>query len=718
MKTYETDQIRNIALLGNSGSGKTTFAESMLLNGGIIDRRGTVDAKNTASDYRQIEQENENSLYSTVLYTEFKDRKINILDTPGLDDFVGGVISSLHIADTGIMMLSANNGVEVGTEIQFRHSEAAGNALIFVVNGLDTEKANFDKAIEMMRESFGSNIVLVQFPVNEGTGFNSVIDVLTMKMYKYGAGGGAAEILDIPADLKDKANELHNELVEKAAENDDGLMELFFENESLTEDEMRKGIKLGLIQRGIFPVFCASAKNDMGVARIMEFIVNAAPAPNDMPAAVNSKEEEIKCDASGPASIFMFKAALEEHIGEVNYFKVMSGKVSEGNDLINTSTSNKERITQIYVSAGKKREKVPTMMAGDIGAAVKLKSTKTNHTLNAAGQDWSFSAISFPEPKFRTAIKPLSEGEEEKLGEALTRMHEEDPTIIIEYSKELKQIIIHGQGEYHLNILKWHLDNEYKVETEFLPPRIPYRETITRIAQADYRHKKQSGGAGQFGEVHLVIEPYKEDAPDPTSYKVNGKELKINVRNKDVHDLPWGGKLVFYNCIVGGSIDARFLPAILKGIMEKMEEGPLTGSYARDIRVSVYDGKMHPVDSNEISFKLAGRNAFSMAFKAAGPKIMEPVYEVEILVPSDRMGDVMSDLQGRRGIVLGMSSEKGFEKISAKVPLAEMNKYSTALSSLTNGRAMYSMRFSEYTQVPGDLQEELLKAYEAEQEEE
>ena len=715
MKTYQTDQIRNISLLGNSGSGKTTFAECMLLNGGVIERRGSVENKNTASDYNSIEHENENSIYSTLLYTEFKGKKINILDTPGLDDFVGGIISSLNPTDTAMMLINASNGIEVGTEIQFRHTETFNKSLVFVINGLDSEKSNFDKTVELMKERFGSNVVLVQFPVNEGTSFNAIIDVITMKMYKFPPTGGNPEILDIPDEYKDRSDELHNELVEKAAENDDGLMELFFENESLTEDEMRKGIKLGLIERGIFPIFCTSAKNNMGVARVMEFIVNAAPAPNELPSPSNTKEDEVVCDTSGKTSLFVFKTSIEEHIGEVNYFKVMSGEVSEGMDLINTINSNKERISQIFVSAGKKREKVSKLNAGDIGATVKLKATKTDHTLNASGQNWSYEPIKFPEPKFRTAIKALSESDDEKLGEAMSRMHVEDPTIIIEYSKELKQIIIHGQGEYHLNILKWHLDNEFKIEVEFLSPKIPYRETITKIAQADYRHKKQSGGSGQFGEVHLIIEPYIENAPDPVKYKAKGKELKVNVRNKDVYDMPWGGKLVFYNCIVGGSIDARFLPAIMKGIMEKMEEGPLTGSYARDIKVAVYDGKMHPVDSNEISFKLAGRNAFSMAFKEAGPKIMEPIYDVEIFVPSDRMGDVMSDLQGRRGIVLGMSSEKGFEKISAKVPLAEMNKYSTSLSSLTNGRAMYSMKFSEYAQVPGDLQLDLLKAYEEEQ---
>jgi len=718
MKTYKTNDIRNIVLLGNSGSGKTTFAEAMLFNGGVIDRRGEVENKNTVSDYNSIEQENGNSIFSTVLYTELKGHKINLIDTPGLDDFSGGVISSLHVADTGIMIVSASNGVEVGTEIHFRHTENSEKGLIFVINGLDHEKSNFEKTIEMMKESFGSNIIMVQFPVNEGTGFDSIIDVITMKMYKFPAGGGTPKALEIPEEHKSRAEDLHNELVEKAAENDEPLMELFFENESLTEDEMRKGIKLGLLQRGIFPVFCASAKNNMGIQRIMEFIINAAPAPDELPAVKNKEGKDIPCDASGPASLFVFKTSFEEHIGEVNFFKMMSGTISEGNDLINMTTSNKERISQIFVSAGKKREKVSSMSAGDIGATVKLKSTKTNDTLNVSNQNWSFDPIRFPDPKFRTAVKAISESDDEKLGEALSRFHEEDPTYIIEYSKELKQIIIHGQGEYHLNILKWHLDNEFKIPTEFQLPKIPYRETITRIAQADYRHKKQSGGAGQFGEVYLVIEPYKEGAPDPTMYKINGKEIKISVRDKDEQDLPWGGKLVFYNCIVGGSIDARFLPAILKGVMEKMEEGPLTGSYARDIRVAVYDGKMHPVDSNEISFRLAGRNAFSMAFKQAGPKIMEPIYDVEILVPSDRLGDVISDLQGRRGIVQGMSSEKGFEKIAVRVPLAEMNKYSTALSSLTNGRAVYTMKFAEYAQVPGDLQEELLKAYEEEQKEE
>ncbi len=716
MKTYQTNQVKNIALLGNSGSGKTTLAEAMLLEGGVISRKGSVDQRNTASDFREIEQENERSIYSSLLYTEYADHKINILDAPGADDFIGGVVSSLRVSDVALMVINVQNGVEVGTEVHQRYTDKTNTPVVYVINQCDHDKANFEKTLESLKERFGSKVAQLQFPVNAGPAFDSIVDVLQMKLYKYPKDGGKPTVSDVPDDVKAQAEELHAELVEKAAENDESLMELFFENDSLSEDEMRKGISAGLISNGISPVLCTSVEKNMGVGRLLEFITNVFPSPCDMEGEKTADGKEIKCDPSGDTTLLVFKSEYESHIGEINYFKVLSGTVTEGMDLSNNSTRTKERLSQIFAVAGKTRNKVDKLYAGDLGATVKLKNTKTNNTLST-NTSLIMAPTDFPEPRYRTAVKPLTEGDEEKLGEALTRTHEADPTVRVEYSKELKQIILGGQGEHHLNIVKWHLDNTYKVETEFVPPRIPYRETITKVAQADYRHKKQSGGAGQFGEVHLVIEPYQEGAPDPSMFKVNGKEIKMSIRNKDEIDLEWGGKLVYYNCIVGGSIDARFLPAILKGIMEKMEEGPLTGSYARDIRVFVYDGKMHPVDSNDISFKLAGRNAFREAFKNAGPKIMEPVYEVEVLVPADRMGDVMSDLQGRRAIVQGMSSEKGFEKITAKVPLAEMNKYSTALSSLTGGRAMYSMKFAEYTQVPPDVQEQLLKAYQAEESE-
>jgi len=716
MKTYSTGQIKNLVIVGNSGSGKTTLAEAMLFEGGVIERRGDVESKNTVSDFKEIEQNNTCSVFSTLLYTLYNDNKINLIDVPGLDDFVNGVVAALAVTDTALMVVNAQNGIEVGAEIHGRYLANANKSIIFVVNQLDHEKSNWDKTIESIKERFGTHAVLVQYPVNAGSGFDSIIDVLTMKLYKYPKDGGKPQILDIPADQKDQADSIQAALIERAAESDESLMELFFANDTLSPDELQKGIKAGLLQRGLFPVVCVSAKRNIGVGRLLEFITQVAPSPNDIPAPV-VESKVIKCDPAGQATLFVYKSAVETHIGEINYFKVMAGEIKEGMDLTNNSTQNKERLAQLFVVAGKNRTKVPNMFAGDLGATVKLKATKTNQTLSM-DTGLKFPAIVFPEPKYRTAIRTLSEGDDEKLGEALQRMHFEDPTIHIEYSKELKQIILSGQGEYHLNILKWHLDNIFKIGTEFLTPKIPYRETITKYAVADYRHKKQSGGSGQFGEVHLVIEPHKEGTPDTAMFTIDGKDQKMSLRDKEEISLPWGGKLLFFNCIVGGSIDARFLPAILKGLMEKIETGPLTGSYARDIRVYVYDGKMHPVDSNEISFKLAGRNAFSLAFKKASPKILEPVYQVDVLVPGDRMGDVMSDLQGRRAIVLGMSSEMGFQKIIAKVPLAEMNKYSTALSSLTGGRAMYSMKFLEYEPVPGNIQDELLKAYEAEEKEE
>jgi elongation factor G len=718
MKVYSTDQIKNISLLGSSGSGKTTLAEAMLYEGGVISRRGDVDSKNTVSDYNRVEHEYGYSVFSSVLFTEWLGKKLNIIDCPGSDDFINGAITSLSVTDTAIMLLNATQGVEVGTENLFRYTDTYHKPVIFVVNQLDHEKANYEGTVENIYETFSKKAIIVQYPVNIGTGFNAVIDVLKMKMYQWGPNGGEPQILEIPADEKDKADELHNALVEAAAENDESLMELFFEQGTLNEDEMRRGMRKGMIARDLFPIFCVSAAKDMGVRRLMEFLGNIVPFVSEMAKPKTMKGIEVNPDASGPASIFVFKTSIEPHLGEVSYFKVMSGKVIEGMDLVNINRDAKERLSQLYCVAGSNRQKVSELVAGDIGATVKLKETKTNHTLNVKGCDHHFEPIKYPNPKYRVAIKAANESDDEKLGEILNRIHEEDPTILIEYSKELKQIIIHGQGEFHLNTMKWRIENIDKIAIEFLNPKIPYRETITKQARADYRHKKQSGGAGQFGEVHMIIEPYTEGMPLPTVYKFNGQEFKMSVRDTDEVELPWGGKLVFHTCIVGGTIDSRFMPAILKGLMEKMEEGPLTGSYARDIRVCVYDGKMHPVDSNEISFKLAGRNAFRAAFKEAGPKILEPVYDVEVRVPSDRMGDVMSDLQGRRAIIEGMSSEKGFEVIKAKVPLKEMNKYSTSLSSITGGRAFYTMKFAKYDKVPPEIQEQLLATYEAEQKEE
>ncbi len=717
MKIYNTQNVRNVVLLGSSKSGKTTLAETMMFEGKVIDRRGSIEAKNTISDNTEIEQIYQRSIYSTLLYTEFLDNKFNIIDTPGSDDFVGGVYSAFSVAETGIMLVNATQGVEVGTEIMARHAEKHQKPLIVAVNQLDHEKQDWHMAVDSLKQAFGNKIVQIQFPVNPGSGFDSFIDVLKMKMYRFKDENGTREELEIPEQYADEAAELHQQLLEMAAENDEALMETFFDKGVLTEDEIRTGLKVGMQKGDIMPVFCLSAKKDIGVKRLMEFVINVAPSP-DREENTLKTGEKVKVDPNGPTSIFVYKTALEQHLGDVTYFKVMSGKLTEGMDLVNPETGSKERISTIYAAAGKKREKISEVMAGDIACTVKLKSVKTGQTLNAGNCDWVFAPIKFPASKYRTAIKAKDEKDDEKLGEILQRASAEDPTIVVEYSKELKQTILSGQGEHHINILKWQINNVHKMEVELFAPKIPYRETITKVARADYRHKKQSGGAGQFGEVHMLIEPYVEGMGQNNRFKVDGMELVLNIKGKEEYNLEWGGKLEYYNCIVGGSIDARFMPAILKGVMEKMDEGPLTGSYARDIRVYVYDGKMHPVDSNELSFKLAARNAFKEAFKKAGPKIMEPIYNVEVWVPSDCMGDVMSDLQNRRAMIEGMSSEKGFEVIKARVPLAELYKYSTTLSSLTSGRATFTMQFAEYQQVPADVQEKLLKAYEAQEKDE
>ncbi len=718
MKVYQTNEIRNISLLGSSGSGKTTLAEAMLLESGVIKRRDSVKNQNTVSDYFPVEKEYGYTVFSTVLSYEWKNKMMNFIDCPGSDDFIGGVISALNVTDMALMLIDATSGVEVGTMNQFRYAEELKKPVLFVINQLDHEKADYENTLTGLKEMYGSKVITVQYAVSSGTSFDAVIDVLKQKMYKWKPGATAPDVMEIPESEKEKAGEVFQQLLEAAAENDDSLMEKFFDQGTLSEEEMRDGIHKGMIARTIFPVFCASGEKNMCVHRIMNFLSVAAPAPNEMPAPINTDGEEVIPDSNAPTSLFFFKTTVEPHIGEVSYFKVMSGKLKEGDDLINISRGTKERLSQIQTVAGQIRNKVEVLEAGSIGAAVKLKDVRTGNTLNSKEIDFKFDYIKYPDPRYRRAIRPVSESNAEKMSEALSRMKEEDPTWVVEVSKELKQTIVSGQGEFHLKTLKWRIENNDKIEIEYIEPKIPYRETITKASRADYRHKKQSGGAGQFGEVHLIVEPYFEGMPVPEMFRFGNQEYKIS--NRDTQEIPldWGGKLVFVNSVVGGAIDTRFLPAILKGIMARMEQGPLTGSYARDVRVIVYDGKMHPVDSNEISFMLAGRNAFSTAFKEAGPKILEPIYDVTVSVPSEYMGDVMGDLQGRRGMIMGMESEKGFEKLKARVPLKEMGSYSTSLSSITGGRGSFNMKFASYELVPSDVQDKLLKEYEAQKKEE
>lgn len=717
MKVYGTHNIKNIALLGNDGSGKTTLTEALLFESGQIARRGRITMKNTVSDYFPVEQDYGYSVFSTVFHVEWNGKKLNIIDCPGSDDFVGAALTALNVTDTALLLINGQYGPEVGTQNHFRYTEKLNKPVIFLVNQLDDEKCDYNNIIEQLQTIYGAKAVPVQYPVKTGPDFNAVIDVILMKKLMWGPEGGRPTIEDIPAEEQERAMELHKALVEAAAENDEALMEKFFEEEQLTEDEMREGIRKGMVTRSIFPIFCVCASKNMGVGRLMEFLGNVVPFVDEMPPVHCTRGEEVPVDADGPTSLYFFKTGIEPHIGEVQYFKVMSGKVREGDDLSNADRGSKERMAQLFVASGANREKVEELVAGDIGCTVKLKDVRTGNTLNDKDCDYRFNWIKYPEPKYTRAIKAVNEADTEKMMAALTRMRQEDPTWVIEQSKELRQTLVHGQGEFHLRTLKWRLENNDKIAVEFIEPKIPYRETITKAARADYRHKKQSGGAGQFGEVHLIVEPYSDGMPDPTVYKFDGQEIRVNVRNKEEIPLEWGGKLVFINSVVGGAIDARFMPAILKGIMSRMEQGPLTGSYARDVRVIVYDGKMHPVDSNELSFMLAGRNAFSIAFKNANPKLLEPIYDVEVFTPADKMGDVMSDLQGRRGMIVGMSSENGYEKLQAKVPLNELSTYSTTLSSLTGGRAGFIMKFASYELMPGELQKKLTEEFAAAQEE-
>jgi elongation factor G len=702
MPEFDTSHVKNIVLLGHAGSGKTTLAECMLYEAGLITRRGTIEERNTTGDYHELEQERGNSIFSKLMHSKWRGYKINIIDTPGYDDFTGEVISALRVADTGVMLINAVMGVEVGTDIIWDYTEKFKTPMIFGVNKLDDDNADFDKTVREAKNHFGSKVVVVQYPRQQGAGFHEIIDVLRMTMYKFRDTGGKPDKLPIPDEEKAKADELHKELIEAVASNDETLMEKYFDKGELDEDEMKNGLKKAMINHDLFPLFCLSASRNMGSGRLMGFIDNVCPSANEMPPQTTKAGEKLSCDANGPACIFIYKTVSEPHVGELSFFKVYSGTIKSGMELVNESTGVSEKINQLFIVEGNKRTSVNELVAGDIGATLKLKNTHVNNTLHARGKNYELHPIEFPPPNMSMAIEATKKGEEEKLSQALHQLREEDPTLIVEVSAELKQILVHCQGDMHLAVAKWKIEHGHKVEVKFIRPRIPYRETIRKMAEANYRHKKQSGGAGQFGEVFMRIEPWHEGMPDPKG---------LNVRGRDEYPLDWGGKLVFFNCIVGGAIDTRFLPSILKGVMEKMQEGPLTGSYVRDVRVSVYDGKMHPVDSNDISFKIAGLQAFRQAFQQADPQILEPVYHVEVLCPDDITGAVMGDLQTRRAIVEGIDTEGHFQKIIARVPLAEMHDYSSSLRSITQGRAKFKMHFREYAPVPFEIQRKLSDEY-------
>lgn len=702
MKVYNTSNIKNIVLLGHGGSGKTTLVETMLYESGAITRRGAVEQQNTVSDFHELEHQKGNSVYSSLMHAEWRGNKINIIDTPGYDDFIGEVVSALRVADTGVMVLNAAHGVEVGTELMWEYTEKFRTPMVLVANQLDHEKSDFETTVQQAKSVFGNNVTVVQYPLNQGKGFNAIIDVLKMTMYTFDANGGKPTKHPIPDSERERANKLHNELVETIAANDEGLMELYFEKGELDEPEMARGLHVSMIKHDIFPLFCCSAKQNMGSGRIMGFLHDIAPSAKDVPPVHRESGKTLDCDPNAHVCLFIFKTLSEPRLGDMAYFKVYSGTVKAGAELINAHTGAAERLTQLFVINGKERISVTELQAGDIGATVKLKSSHTNNTLHEKNSPYRIKKIDFPESRISVAIKIDNKADIEKVAMALHQLHEEDPTIIIDHSHELKQLLIHAQGELHLNVVKWKMENLYKLSVEFEKPRVPFRETIRKMVKSEYRHKKQSGGAGQFGEVHMQIEPYYEGMPDPKEF---------NVRHREEFDLEWGGKLLFLNCIVGGAIDVRFLPSILKGVMEKMHNGPLTGSYVRDVRVCVFDGKMHDVDSNDMAFKLAGMMAFKNGFEQASPQILEPIYEVIVTCTDANMGAVMGDLQTRRAIIMGIDAEGHYQKIKANVPLMELYKYASSLRAITHGRAKHSQTFLEYAPVPTDIQQKLIEEH-------
>lgn len=706
MKTFDAKHIKNIAILGSHGCGKTTLAETMLFEAGLIPRRGRVEDKNTVSDHYDLEHERGGSVYTTCMHTEWRNYKINILDTPGLDDLVGEVVPALRAADTCLLLLDAHHGVEAGTDLVWEHMHRYDRPVIIGVNRLDHVNADFDTTVAQAREHFGNAVTVMQYPVEQGDGFHRIVDLLKMTMYVFKDAGGKPEKQPIPDSEQERADALHKELVEKAAENDETLIEHYFDKGELDEDEMRAGLRQGMMARTCFPVFCLSALRNMGSGRLMGFIDNVAPSAVEMPPEELEDGGTLPCTADGPAVLFTFKTIIEPRAGHISLFKVMSGEVKEGTDLTNDNTGTTERINQLFIMEGKERKPVERLVAGDIGGTIKLKDTATGHTLHTPGHAAKLKPLAFPGPRLRRVVHAADTKAEEKLHAALIEIQKEDPTIVLSYSRETSQQLVAGQGELHLALLKWKLEHHYKVEPVYGSPRIPYRETIRSRAEASYRHKKQTGGAGQFGEVHLRIEPWYEGMPEPEG---------VSVRHKELHELAGGGVLAFYNCIVGGVIDNKFMPSILKGVMEKMEHGPLTGSPARDIRVVVFDGKMHAVDSNDISFKIAGLMAFREAFVNAAPQLMEPVQEIEVRVPTALMGDVMTDLQGRRSMVLGVEAQGRYQVIKSLTPLAELDRYSTTLRSLTQGLGTYTEQFHAYQPVSTDLQQRLVAGHKEEE---
>ncbi|GAB5519955.1 MAG: elongation factor G [Rhodothermales bacterium] len=700
MDVHDAKHIRNVALVGHQGSGKTMLAEAMLYCSGALKRMGSVEEGNTVSDYHASEKERQMSVFTSLLHAEWKGYKINILDTPGYPDFVGEMVASLRVADTSIFVMNAAEGVQVGTDLAWRYAEQAQAPSMFVINHLDKSESDFRLLVEQIQDRFGRSATVVQIPGGAGT--RSIIDVLLMKQLYYPEGQSTPEVRDIDDAFKDEAERLHNELIENIAENDESLMDLYFEKGTLTEDEMRAGLREAMIKRQLFPMFVTSATLNIGVSRLMGFIDNVCPSPDLMPPAPLTNGDTLPSDASGEPVVFIYRTMAEAHVGDYSFFRVYSGTLTPGMDLVNAQTGASERLGQLYAINGHDRDSVKQMVAGDIGALVKLKNSHSNETLHKKGSDAVIVPIDFPAPRFSERLMAKKEGDEDKIAQGLHQIAAEDPSLVLTQDPHLSQMVLSGQGSLHLAIAQYRLKHRFGAEVVYEKPRIAYLETVRGSARGQYRHKKQSGGAGQFADISMLVEAYDPeqpfDAPDD-----------INVRGEQVIETAWGSKIHFVEAIVGGVIDMRrFSGAIQKGVLEAMQRGPIAGYPVGDVRVVIYDGGMHSVDSNEAAFKTASRMCFRNAFREANPALLEPIYTVEVMVPDTYMGDVMGDLNTRRARIQGMEAAGIFQKIVAQAPETELYHYSTAVRSLTHGRGLHTAAFSHYEAMPRHVQDKVV----------
>ena len=702
MNVFDSGHIRNVALVGHQGGGKTMLAESMLFVGGTLKRMGSIEEGSTVSDYHPSEVERQMSVFSSLLHTEWKGHKINIIDTPGYPDFVGEVISSLKVADTAVFVINAGEGVQVGTEVAWANTNKSQKPAIFVINHIEKVDADIRAVQSQIRESFGRGATVVQIP---GPNERSIIDVLIMKQLTFTPGKAEPEAADIGADYQEEAERLHNELVESIAENDESLMELYFEKGSLTEDEMRAGLHNAVLKRQLFPIFLTSAAETTGVARLLNFFVAVCPSPTELPPVQTVSGKALPANADGEPVAFTYRTMAEQHVGDYSFFRIFSGSLAPGMDLENAQTGAVERLGQLFSINGRNRDSVERMYAGDLGALVKLKNTHTNNTLRNKGSQVVIPPIEFPAPRYTVAIRASKEGEEDKLAQGLHQLAEEDPALQLVHDQHLKQMVLGGQGEVHLEIARFRLRNRYGVEVEYDKPKVAYRETVQTQSRSSYRHKKQTGGAGQFADISIMVEPINGEFAPPAD---------ITVRGTQVQETPWGSKVEFIDAIVGGVIDMRrFFGAIQKGVMEATQNGPIAGYPVGDVRVVVFDGGMHPVDSNENAFKTAARMCFRDAFRKAQPALLEPIYDLEVLVPGDFTGDVMGDLNTRRARIQGIEAEGPFQKIVAQAPESELYRYSTALRSITQGRGLHLARFNHYEAMPRHAQDKVVAEAEA-----